>query len=87
MSKANFTRKYSYSSEIKKQYNKLQSENKKVFNDATYTIIYRFDKEIASQKNPLAKTSKSKKSSMQRINAMDFINGSSDISNAIQLKK
>lgn len=87
ISKANFTRKYAYSSEIKKQYNKLQSENKKVFNDATYTIIYRFDKEIASQKNRLAKTSKSKKSSMQRINAMDFINGSSDISNNIQLQK
>lgn len=87
ISKANFKRKYSYSNEIKKQYNKLQSENKKVFNDATYTIIYRFDKEIVSQNNAMAKTSKSKKASMQRVNVMDFINGSSDISNSIQLKK
>ncbi|MGJ8591534.1 MAG: hypothetical protein ACSHXF_03240 [Aquaticitalea sp.] len=86
-SKSNFTRKYTYSNEIKKQYNKLHSENKKVFNDATYTIIYRFDKTIVTQKNPTAKISKSKKSSMQRINAMDFINGSSDISNSIQLQK
>lgn len=85
--KANFIRKYSYSKEIKKQYDKLQAENKKVFNDATYTIIYRFDKEIVSQKNALAKTSKSKKASMQRIKAMNFINGNSDISNAIQLQK
>ncbi len=82
-----FKREYSYSSEVKKQYNKLKTENKKVFDDASYTVIYRFDKEVASQNNQQAKVSKSKKAVMQRVSAMDVINGSGDFTTQIQLKK
>ena len=85
--KANFKRTYTYSNELKRQYNKLKSENRKVFDDASYTIIYRFDKEILSQTNSSAKVSKSKKAIMQRIAALELINGKSNVANSIQLAK
>ena len=86
-SKGSFKRQYSYTGDVKKQYNRLKAENKKVFDDASYTVIYRFDKEITSQNNQQAKVSKSKKAVMQRISAIDIINGKGDINNQIQLKK
>ncbi|MGB6269738.1 MAG: hypothetical protein WBF67_12095 [Olleya sp.] len=82
-----FKRKYTYSNEVKKQYNKLKSENKKVFDDASYTVIYRFDKEVESQSNQQAKVSKSKKAVMQRVSALDIINGTGNFSTQIKLKK
>ncbi|WGD35865.1 hypothetical protein [Olleya sp. YS] len=83
----NFKRKYTYSSDVKKQYNKLKSENKKVFDDASYTVIYRFDKEVVSQNNKQAKVSKSKKAVMQRVSALDIINGTGNFSTQITLQK
>ncbi|WP_397364075.1 hypothetical protein [Olleya sp. R77988] len=83
----NFKRKYTYSDDVKKQYNKLKSENKKVFDDASYTVIYRFDKEVQSQNNQQAKISKSKKAVMQRVSALDIIDGTGDFNTQIQLKK
>ncbi|QXP60554.1 hypothetical protein [Olleya sp. HaHaR_3_96] len=85
--KGAFKRKYVYSNDIKKEYSKLKTENKKVFDDASYTVIYRFDKEVNSQNNPQAKVSKSKKAVMQRVSALDVINGSGNFSTQIQLKK
>lgn len=85
--KANFKRTYSYSNELKRQYSKLKSENKKVFDEASYTIIYRFQKEVISQTNPSAKVSKSKKAIMQRMDVLDLINGTSNVANIIQLTK
>lgn len=82
-----FKRKYTYSDDIKKQYSKLKSENKKVFDDASYTVIYRFDKEVESQNNKQAKVSKSKKAVMQRVSALDIINGTGNFSTQINLKK
>ncbi|WP_339874626.1 hypothetical protein [Olleya marilimosa] len=82
-----FKRKYVYSSQIKKQYNKLKTENKKIFDDASYTVIYRFDKEVSTQNNNQAKVSNSKKAVMQRVSAMDVINGTGDFTTHIQLKK
>lgn len=84
---ANFKRTYSYSSELKRQYNKLKTENKKVFDDASYTIIYRFDKEVLSQTNAAAKLSKSRKAIMHRMDAMSLINGQANVANTIQLNK
>ncbi len=86
-SKGYFKRHYQYDVEAKKQYNKLKSENKKVFDDASYTTIYRFDKEIVSQTNGSSKISKSKKAVMQRVSALDIINGKGNLANTIQLKK
>lgn len=85
--RGNFKRNYTYTTELKRQYNKLKTENKKVFDDASYTIIYRFDKEVLSQTNPTAKISKSRKAIMQRVAAMEIINGKSSIANTIQLTK
>ncbi|RAJ17783.1 hypothetical protein [Olleya aquimaris] len=82
-----FKRKYTYSSDVKKQYNKLKSENKKVFDDASYTVIYRFDKEVESQNNKQAKVSNSKKAVMQRVSALDIINGTGNFSTQITLQK
>lgn len=86
-SKGTFKRNYKYSPELKRQYNKLKEENKKVFQDASYTVIYRFDKEVSSQSNTEAKISKSKKAIMHRVKALDIINGNGNFSNQIQLKK
>lgn len=83
----NFERKYTYSNELKKQYNKLKTENKKVFDDAAYIMIYRFDKEVLTSNNPAAKISKSKKAIMQRVDALEIINGKSNVANKIQLSK
>lgn len=82
-----FKRSYSHSEDITKQYNKLKSENKKVFDDASYTVIYRFENQVTSQNNQKAKVSKSKKAVMQRVSAMDVINGTGDFSTQILLKK
>lgn len=82
-----FKRKYTYSDQIKKQYSKLNSKNKKVFDDASYTAIYRFDKTVLSQNNSKAKVSKSKKAVMQRLNAMEIIDGSGNLSTQIKLSK
>ena len=58
-----------------------------MFNDASYTVIYRFDNEVVSQNNKQAKVSNSKKAVMQRVSAMDVINGTGDFTTHIQLKK
>lgn len=82
-----FKRSYTHSEDITKQYNKLNTENKKVFDDASYTVIYRFENEVTSQNNQKAKISKSKKAVMQRVSAMDVINGTGNFSTQILLKK
>lgn len=82
-----FKRKYTHSEDVTKAYNKLNTENKKVFDDASYTVIYRFENEVTSQNNQKAKISKSKKAVMQRVSAMDVINGTGDFSTQILLKK
>ncbi len=82
-----FKRKYTYSNQIKDQYKKLKLEDRKVFNDAFYTTIYRFENQIAAFNNKKAKLSKSKKALMLKTTALDLINGKTDMSNTIQLKK
>ena len=58
-----------------------------MFDDASYTVIYRFENQVTSQNNQKAKVSKSKKAVMQRVSAMDVINGTGDFSTQILLKK
>jgi hypothetical protein len=82
-----FSLDYSYKYESKQQYNKIKEDDKKVFNDASYISIYRFNNEIASFTNNNAKLSKSKKSMMLKSSALDLINGKTNLTNQIQLIK
>ncbi|WP_128755213.1 hypothetical protein [Aquimarina sediminis] len=82
-----FIKKYSYDPELLRQYNKLSNDNKKIFENASYTSIYRFEKEIRSVSNTATKVSKSKKATMHRVNAIDLINGKATLTTKIQLAK
>ena len=82
-----FSLNYNYKSESKSQYNKLKENDKKVFNDAYYISIYRFENEIISYTNTNAKLSKSKKAMMLKSSALDLINGKTNLTNQIHLNK
>ena len=82
-----FSLNYRYNDESKLQFNKLKTDDKKVFNDAFYTSIYRFDKEIEAHTNTVAKLSKSKKAVMLKTAAIDLIHGKTDLTNKIQLNR
>lgn len=82
-----FSRNYKYVDTAKKQYDKLKTDDKTVFKTAVYTSIYRFENDIVSNSNALAKISKSKKATMLQSPVPDLINGKINISNTIQLSK
>src|SRR5690606_13781502 len=81
-----FSKKYIYTPEAKKQYDKLKAEDKKVFDEASYTSIFRFENEVASVSNNLSKISPSRKAVMLKTAALELINGNVSLSNTIQLK-
>lgn len=81
-----FSKNYIYTPEAKKQYDKLKAEDRKVFDEAYYTTIFRFENEVASASNALSKISSSNKAVMLKTAALDFINGDVSLSNTIQLK-
>lgn len=80
-----FERKFTYDPSIKKSFDYLDSENKKIFDDASYTSIYRFEESIEKSSNRTAKIAPSKKAIMLRVNAMAFIQGKASIQNKIKL--
>ncbi|WP_316763846.1 hypothetical protein [Pedobacter aquatilis] len=82
-----FSRKYQAVSTAKTEFNKLKSQDKAVFNTATYTSIYRFESPVTSSSNPVSNVSKSKKAVMLKSSIMDLINGKINVSNQIQLSK
>lgn len=84
--KKTFLKNYTYKTETQKEYNNLKEDDKKIFNEASYTSIYRFENEVASYTNTQAKLSKSKKAVMLRASALDVINGKINLTNQIQLK-
>ena len=61
-------------------------EDRKVFETATMTTIYRFETPIIASKNPDAKISGNKKAIMLRVNAQDLITNKHSIKNQIQLQ-
>lgn len=81
-----FSKNYIYTPEAKKQYDKLKGEDKKVFDEASYTSIFRFENEVASVSNNLSKISPSRKAVMLKTAALELINGNVSLSNTIQLK-
>lgn len=84
--KKTFSKNYTYKPEAKAEYEKLKEDDKKVFNEASYTSIFRFENEVTASSNAAAKISKSKKAVMLRASALDVINGNINLTNKIQLK-
>lgn len=84
---ATFTRDYSYSSDVKEQFNKLRNRDKEIFSTANYISILRFGTPITSYSNKLAKVSKNQQAMIQRFTILDLINGRANISNQVQLLK
>ncbi|WP_255431002.1 hypothetical protein [Pedobacter sp. N36a] len=82
-----FQRKYLPAKEALVEYNKLKPEVKNVFKEASYTSIYRFERPVAVNTNPLSKISKTKKAVMLNAGIMGLINGKTNISNQITLAK
>ena len=80
-----FERKFTYDPSIKKSFDYLDSENKKVFKDASYTAIYRFKENIQRASNTKAKIAPSKKAILLHVDAMAFIQGKQSIQNKIKL--
>lgn len=80
-----FYRFYEYDARAKKEFTKLKSEDKEVFDNATYTCIYRFENQVVSKENKKSRVSKSNKAVMLRTNIMELINGSTMLNNKIKL--
>lgn len=81
-----FSRQYHYDANAGKAFKKLKEEDRRVFEGAKYTSIYRFDREVAQVSNTQAKTSASKTSVMLQAPVVDLITGRINVSNHIQLK-
>ena len=84
---ARFSKDYTFSPDVKEQYNKLKERDKEVFRSASYISILRFENTISSFSNQGAKMSKNQLAIMQRLPVSDLVNGKADISNQIQLSK
>ena len=83
----NFQRKFTYDAALKKAFYKLKGEDRKIFEYATYTSIYRFNDSVENVSNSNAKVSPNKKAVLLKIDVMALILGEKSIANTIQLFK
>lgn len=79
-----FTRNYHY--DISRAFQKTRMEDRKVFETASITTIYRFETPILSSKNSTAKIAPSKKAIMLRVNAQELITNQNSMKNQIKLQ-
>lgn len=82
-----FKRSFSYDDSIKRNFYKLNSEDRKIFNGANYTSIYRFENDVKQVSNSNAKVSPNKKAVFLKVDLMSLILGKKNIANTIQLSK
>ena len=82
-----FSRTYKYSPEWAKEFSKIPSNDQKLFGDAYYTNIIRFQKNIKSQTNKQAKVSSNARGVMLKVKATDLINGNTSLANTVTLTK
>ncbi|PRD56282.1 hypothetical protein [Sphingobacterium gobiense] len=82
-----FTRSYTYSPNLAKEFSKIPNDDKGLFAEAYYTNIIRFDKNIQSQSHKNAKISANKQAVFLKVKATDLINGSTSLTNTITLVK
>jgi len=80
-----FNRTYVYEPRAKAEFEKLKDTDKEIFNTATYTSIYRFDRAVLSQSNPSAKLAASRTAVMIQSPVLDLISGKRNITNQIKL--
>ena len=79
-----FTRNYHY--DISRAFQKTRMEDRKVFETASITTIYRFETPRLSSKNSTAKIDPSKKAIMLRVNAHELITNQNSMKNQIKLQ-
>ncbi len=82
-----FKRVFSYDSSIKRTFDKLKPEDRKIFKEANFTSIYRFQNNVVSTTNTNAKIAPNKKAVFLKVEAMSLILGEKNIANTIQLSK
>ncbi|MDP5230149.1 MAG: hypothetical protein NWQ38_07135 [Cellulophaga sp.] len=82
-----FKRNFSYDNNIKKSFYKLKSDDRKIFEDASYTSIYRFKNNIQNSSNTLAKVAPNKKAVFLKLDVLSLILGEKSLENTIQLSK
>jgi hypothetical protein len=82
-----FERNFKYDAQMKKSFDYLKKEDRKIFDDASFVGIYRFKESVKDVSNKLAKVAPSKKAVMLKIDAMSLIHGEKTIQNKIQLSK
>ena len=82
-----FQRYFTYDDSMKKSFYHLNNEDRKIFKDASFTSIYRFDNSVESVSNTNSKIAPNKKAVMLRLDAMALILGEKTIKNTIELSK
>ena len=82
-----FKRSFSYDDSIKRNFNKLNAEDRKIFEDASYTTIYRFEDDVKQVSNTNAKIAPNKKAVFLKVDLLSLILGKKNITNTIQLSK
>lgn len=79
------TRSYKHSPTFNKEFAKMSESDRKLFADAFYTQITRFDKPVKAQQHQAAHISGNKKAVLLKLKATDIINGNASIANTITL--
>ncbi len=79
-----FSRNYHY--DIAKEFKKVKSKDREIFDGAAVTTIYRFESGIASVKNKDSRISKNKTAVFLQVKTKDIINNKKNIKNTIQLQ-
>jgi hypothetical protein len=79
-----FTRFYDY--DLANQYKNMPDKDKVVFENASYTTIYRFPFFVGTFSNPIAKVSKSGRAIMLKVDVKELITNAKTIRNSINLK-
>ncbi|WP_282053859.1 hypothetical protein [Maribacter luteus] len=82
-----FKRHFTQEELIKKSFYKLKSEDRKVFDGASYTCIYRFQDKVKAVSNTDAKIAPNKGAVFLKIDALSLILGEKNIQNKIELTK
>lgn len=82
-----FKRQYKYSEDMGKEFAKISTQDQKLFSEAYYTNIIRFNKTIETQQHPDAKVSSNKQAVLLKVKATDLITGKAKLGNTITLKK
>lgn len=80
-----FSREYQYDPQAGKAFSGLKPEDRKVFEGASYTSVYRFDRPISHVSHASAKIASSGRSVMLQTRIVDLITGKINVSNHIQL--